>query len=114
MEIAPAGPLDGLLNALLSDFPITLSTIWTAALLSGDDQANDLTRYLPEVRVDVSGQGHLLALVSAYLKPGWENSDEFRRVMETLRLRQIASAASRKSVPLIMMGDMNADSGVPP
>lgn len=44
-EIAPAGPFGNLGNALLSDFPITQRTLWTAALLSGDAKANDLTRY---------------------------------------------------------------------
>ncbi len=35
VEIAPGGPFGGLRNALLSDFPITRSTLWTSALLSG-------------------------------------------------------------------------------
>ncbi len=46
VAIAPAGPFGALRNALLSDFPITQSTFWSADLLSGDGQANDLTRYL--------------------------------------------------------------------
>ena len=50
MATAPGGPFGGLRNALLSDFPISHSTIWTAALLSGDALANDLTRFLPEGR----------------------------------------------------------------
>lgn len=50
MATAPGGPFGGLRNALLSDFPISHSTIWTAALLSGDALANDLTRLLPEGR----------------------------------------------------------------
>ena len=36
VEIRPGGPFGALRNALLSDFPITRSTLWTAALLSGD------------------------------------------------------------------------------
>jgi len=35
VEIAPGGPFGALRNALLSDFSITRSTLWTAALLSG-------------------------------------------------------------------------------
>ncbi|MGB8144561.1 MAG: endonuclease/exonuclease/phosphatase family protein [Chromatiaceae bacterium] len=35
VEIPPGGPFGALRNALLSDFPITRSTLWTAALLSG-------------------------------------------------------------------------------
>ncbi|NCA90197.1 MAG: endonuclease/exonuclease/phosphatase family protein [Gammaproteobacteria bacterium] len=70
VEIAPGGPFGTQRNALLSDFPITRSTLWTAALLSGDAKANDLTRFLPEIRVDVTCQGHLLGLVSAHLKSG--------------------------------------------
>ncbi|MBP8283539.1 MAG: hypothetical protein KAX46_06440 [Chromatiaceae bacterium] len=68
VEIAPGGPFGALRNALLSDFPITRSTLWTAALLSGDAKANDLTRFMPEIRVDVTGRGDLLGLVSAHLK----------------------------------------------
>jgi hypothetical protein len=56
----------------------------------------------------------LLALVPTHLKSGGENSDEFRRALESFRLRQIASAASRDGVPSILLGDMNADSGDPP
>ena len=43
MRVAPGGPFGTQRNALLSDFPITRSTLWTAALLSGDAKANDLT-----------------------------------------------------------------------
>ena len=68
VEIAPGGPFGALRNALLSDFPITRSTLWTSVLLSGDAKANDLTRFLPEIRVDVTGRGDLLGLVSAHLK----------------------------------------------
>lgn len=56
----------------------------------------------------------LLALVPAHLKSGGDNGDEFRRALESFRLRQIANAANRDAVPLIMLGDMNADSGDPP
>ncbi len=49
VEIAPGGPFGALRNALLSDFPITRSTLWTAALLAGDAQADDLTRFLREI-----------------------------------------------------------------
>ncbi|MBK8639310.1 MAG: endonuclease/exonuclease/phosphatase family protein [Chromatiaceae bacterium] len=85
VTIAPGGPFGGLRNALLSDFPITDSTIWTSALLSGDALANDLTRFLPEVRVDVSGRGHPPTLVPSHLKSGGENSDAFRRALEGMR-----------------------------
>ena len=114
VEIAPGGPFGALRNALLSDFPITLSTVWTSALLSGDAKANDLTRFLPEIRVDVTGQGHLLGLVSAHLKSGTDNLDEFRRAAESFRMNQIAAEAVREGIPLIMLGDLNADRGDPP
>ena len=46
VEIPPGGPFGALRNALLSDFPITRSTLWTAALLSGDGLRNDPFAYL--------------------------------------------------------------------
>lgn len=47
-SIAPAGPFGALRNAILSDFPMTWETSWSATDLSEDALANDLTRNLQE------------------------------------------------------------------
>ncbi len=49
-------------NAILTDFPVLSQTINTSADLSGDPSANDISRLLVEVTVDVTvalfGPGH--------------------------------------------------------
>jgi hypothetical protein len=44
----------------MSDLPILTGTSWTAAQLSGDAAVNDLTRYILEVEVDVTGQADFM------------------------------------------------------
>ncbi|MGB5832376.1 MAG: endonuclease/exonuclease/phosphatase family protein, partial [Thiohalocapsa sp.] len=48
VAVAPSGPFGSMRNALLSDYPIRFSDPWTSVELSGDADADDLTRYLFE------------------------------------------------------------------
>ncbi len=108
-SIAPAGPFGALRNAVLSDFPITWETSWSAADLSGDALANDLTRYLLESVVDITDAGDALRVVSVHLKSGTANTDEYRRAIESFRMGQVAQHPIGSNDPIVMMGDLNAD-----
>ena len=72
-------------NAFMSRLPFLGTWIHDSASLSGDPNANDITRYLVEVEVQVQG-GVNLTLVGNHWKSGTADSDEFRRVVESLRI----------------------------
>ena len=107
---SPGGPFGSDRAALLSAYPITWSEFASSAQLSGDPLANDLTRYLAEVVVDV-GQEDWLRFIVAHLKSGSTNTDEFRRALEAYRLTQFAQDTAYQDVPVIALGDINADLG---
>ena len=107
---APGGPFGSDRAALLSAYPITWSDFATSGQISGDPLANDLTRYLAEVVVDV-GQKDWLRFIVAHLKSGSTNTDEYRRALEAYRLTQLVQDTAYQDVPLIALGDIIADLG---
>lgn len=106
--VAPGGPFGSDRAAFMSDLPILAGTAWTAAQLSGDAAANDLTRYILEAEIDVTGQGDLMNLVVNHWKSGSANGDEYRRAIESQRMVQVVSHFSADA-PFVLMGDVNAD-----
>lgn len=105
--VAYTNPFGGLHNAIMTRLPVASSTLWTSEDLSGDPDANDVTR-LP-VAVEVEVGIYTLAVVSEHWKSGFEIIDEFRRVMDSVRVGQAVEAASTDAV--IALGDMNAEIG---
>jgi hypothetical protein len=57
-------------NAILTTLPVLSQTINTSVDLSGDAAANDLSRLLVEVTLDVPGDATDLTVVSAHWKSG--------------------------------------------
>ncbi len=106
--VAPGGPFGSDRAAFMSDLPLLADTSWTAAQLSGDPAANDLTRYILEAEIDVTGQGDLMTLVVNHWKSGGANADEYRRAIETQRMVQVVSQFA-DDTPFVLMGDVNAD-----
>ncbi|MEZ4323536.1 MAG: lamin tail domain-containing protein [Myxococcota bacterium] len=92
-------------NALLSVYPLEAAGGRTAAELSGDDRARDITRQVVHATV-ITPRGEL-DVVSMHWKSGWEDSDEFRRVLEGHRAVQ-SIAPGRATV---LVGDWNDDLG---
>lgn len=111
--VAPYGPFGSPRTGFLSRHAVSTSTAWSAAALSGDSAANDLTRYLLEANVDVTGRGDLLRLLTTHWKSGTANSDEFRRAVESYRMSGL-TAGTPAGRGLVLMGDVNADIGDPP
>lgn len=107
--IAPGGPFGSDRAAFLSDFPLVVSKAWTAAQLSGDSAANDITRYILEAEVDVTGTADFLYLVVNHWKSGTANVDEYRRAIESQRVAQVATRYDGDTA-FVLMGDANADS----
>jgi endonuclease/exonuclease/phosphatase family metal-dependent hydrolase len=98
-------PFGGLHNAILTRLPVLDSEVWTSDELSGDGSANDMTR-LP-VSVEVETPSGRLAVVGQHWKSGFELIDEFRRVVESIRMTQVADQLEADSV--LLMGDVNAE-----
>ena len=111
IAVAPAGPFGHLRSAFLSVYPLVLSESWSAAELSGDGSANDLTREILEIVVDLPGDTADPRLLVTHLKSGSSNTDEFRRALESFRMRQVAESNRTGDGPVIILGDLNRDSG---
>ena len=109
--VAPAGPFGNLRGAFMSIYPVRNSVAWNAAALSADPAANDITRYILDLEIDVTGQGAPVRLISTHWKSGTTDTDEFRRAIESRRLRRVADDALARSMPFVVMGDVNEDVG---
>jgi endonuclease/exonuclease/phosphatase family metal-dependent hydrolase len=107
-----SGTLSGHLhNACLSRRPIQACRSWSAAELSGDPRANDITRDVLEVQLRVAaGEVHWGMFVT-HLKGGREARNRFRRQVE---LRRVLEAIRRfreghPTSPVVLAGDLNDD-----
>ena len=93
----------------MSDFDLAPGISWSAAVLSGDPQANDITRYILQADVDVTGNEDDLSVIVTHWKSGSGNTDEFRRSIESRRVRQVVDQIADPDQPYILLGDVNAD-----
>ena len=96
-------------NAILTDLPVLSSEVHTAASLSGDPLANDISRLIVEVRVDLPGDAPDLTVVSNHWKSGTGNDDEFRRVVESHRMIQAVADLDPLFDAYILVGDVNEE-----
>lgn len=95
--------------AVLSRFPIVSSTSHTAAALSGSSTANDVTRLPLEVVIDLPEVDQHLTVVALHLKSGPENTDEFRRAIESFRTAQILEPRDPARDLYLVAGDLNEE-----
>ncbi|MFT4622477.1 MAG: endonuclease/exonuclease/phosphatase family metal-dependent hydrolase [Myxococcota bacterium] len=102
-----SNPFGDLRNALLARVPARDGVQWTSADLSGDRDANDVTRLPLEVTVEVGG--HSVRVIGTHLKSGFSDSDAFRRAVDATRVAQAVSAGA--AGPVVVLGDLNADAG---
>lgn len=109
-----SGTLSGnLRNGVLSVHPITFSQSHSAASLSGDSSANDITRDIFEAWIQVPGAQSVLGVFSVHLKASSGSTNDFRRAVEIIRLRQAVAGfqAANPGAPWIVLGDLNDDLG---
>jgi endonuclease/exonuclease/phosphatase family metal-dependent hydrolase len=99
-------------NALLSRLPVVSGTLHTAASLSGDPAANDLTRLIPEVTVNINGCP--FTVVVDHWKSGLAQADVFRRAVESHRLSQVVADRQAAAEPFVIVGDVNEELDDPP
>jgi len=96
-------------NGFLSKLPILDFTFHTSEALSGDPEANDITRLIIEVVVDVPGDAMDLTLVTEHFKSDKDNADEFRRACEAYRVGQAVSDLRSAVDAYVLMGDVNEE-----
>ncbi|HHO51534.1 MAG TPA: hypothetical protein ENK18_11815 [Deltaproteobacteria bacterium] len=92
-------------NAVISRYPVTSEAVLTSADLSGDPSADDLTRLLLRVTVDVGGVD--LTVLPVHYKSGSSDTDEFRRAVETLRTLQAVRGGPGGAT--VVLGDFNEE-----
>ncbi len=90
--------------------PVTLTSVG----LSGDPEANDLTRNFIRASVLVPGAANPLTIAGNHWKASNENTDEFRRSIESMRAMQTVAAFNSLLSPFFVVGDMNDDITEPP
>lgn len=91
-------PFGDIRNGMLARVPVQASTVHSAADISGDSSANDVTRKPVSVTLP-SG----LQIAVMHCKSGFDDTDEFRRNIDAIRLGQVPSNPAGS----IVMGDIN-------
>lgn len=104
--VPTTNPFGSLRNGFMSKYAFARQTINTSAALSGDSQANDLTRLILEVVIRVPGANEL-TLLTEHWKSGDTDNDEFRRAVESIRMTQTVRDLRPAADAYIFMGDMN-------
>jgi endonuclease/exonuclease/phosphatase family metal-dependent hydrolase len=95
-------------NAVLSRLPLVSVSFPTAASLSGDSGANDLTRLPVLLTSTVPGTDLELTVVGQHWKSGFELTDLFRRNVDAVRPAQ-AVARGASSDLIVAGGDVNEE-----
>lgn len=109
------GPFGSLRNAFLSRFPFAVAPeIHTSQSLSGDASANDITRRIVELTIDVPGATQDLVLVIQHWKSGTGNDDEFRRAVESYRIAQSLEGLDSSVDAFVVFGDVNEEADSTP
>ncbi len=98
--VPSSNPFGGLRNGILARIEVAEARVHTAAELSGDPDANDVTR--PPVSVSLPDG---LRVAVTHCKSGFEDADEFRRTIDAIRLAQVADDPGAA----VIMGDMNQE-----
>lgn len=104
--VASGGPFGSDRSACLSDYSL-IAEEWSAADLSGDAGANDLTRNFLAITIDLPTEEEDVVILSTHYKSGSSNEDELRRAIEVRRTQQLM--AFYAGMPTVFMGDLNAD-----
>jgi len=105
--VPQTNPFGSLRNAVISRLPVIDWTVHTSRSLSGDGGANDLTRLIVEVVVDVPDTPIDLTLAANHLKAGTTNADEFRRAVEAARFEQVVADLAGSRDAFVILGDLN-------
>lgn len=108
-ELASGTSLDYTLHSgIMSLYPMSARTE-TAVSLSGDSNANDLTRNFVVAEVSVPDAEYDLVVIGNHWKSGTSDADEFRRSVESIRAMLATDDYDSNTIPYFVVGDMNDD-----
>ncbi|MCA9689234.1 MAG: endonuclease/exonuclease/phosphatase family protein, partial [Myxococcales bacterium] len=111
--VAIENPFGDLRNAIISRLPLDDATVHLAAALSGDPEAEDVTRPFVAATFTVPGSCAQLTVIAAHFKAGWEPADAFRRAVEAARMGQVGQLAGAGGGPMstryLLVGDFNEE-----
>ncbi len=107
--IAPESPFGSQRNAVLSVIPFEVSRAITAADLSDDPNAADITRPFVQLRVQPHPARRPLTLYVHHAKSGGSNDAEFRQSCEAWRLAQSTAGLFSPNDHYALMGDFNEE-----
>lgn len=103
---APGQPFGSLGNAVLARLPELRAEAPTAPRLSGDADANDVTRLPILFTGDLPGLDAELSVVAVHFKSGFDPADAFRRNVDAVRTAQAADLAASSDY-VVVLGDVN-------
>ncbi len=102
--VPDSNPFGSIRNAIISRLPPLDQRIWTAEELSGDPEANDVTRHPLSMTV-LAPSGVSLMLVVQHWNSGFGDAEEFLRAVDAVRVGQVAARAPEE---VVVLGDVNA------
>ncbi len=108
-----SGTMSGdLMTACMSQYMIVSSTSWSSAEISGDSEANDITRDVLELRIGLPS-GHNLGVFTVHLKAYTDDLSKFRRQVEVIRACQVMDGYAFEYPDdfRVIAGDFNQDYG---
>ncbi|MFC1851051.1 endonuclease/exonuclease/phosphatase family protein, partial [candidate division CSSED10-310 bacterium] len=96
-------------TACLSKYRIVDHHSWSSAELSGDPNADDLTRDL--MCVVINWNNFKLGVIVVHLKSGSTSTDRFRRAIEIIRIKQVVERFHQDypDQPFVILGDFNEE-----
>lgn len=106
------GTLTGnLRNAVMSRYPFSFTKSWGADDISSDPTANDITRDIVEVDIQISDVCPKLGFFAVHLKSGSTSLDSFRRAVELLRVKKVIEnwLVANPTGQVFLAGDFNDD-----
>lgn len=106
----PDQPFGDIGNALVARLPLRDVDAPSAAALSGDPDAFDVTRLPVVATFDVPGAAVPLGVVGQHWKSGFDLVDAFRRAVDGVRTAQAARTLDGLDGGVVLvLGDVNAD-----
>lgn len=107
VHVPNTNPFGDVRNAIISKHPMSQKITHTSVNLGGGGGANDITRWVVEAVITVPGADRPLRVMGQHWKADVNNSDEFRRGVESLRMAQAFAARNTAQDAFIVAGDVN-------
>lgn len=105
---ADGAPFGAMRTAVLSRWPFAGTQILDAPTLSGDDEANDISRNIIVAEIAVP-DALPLTVIPVHFKSGGDDPDQFRRAVESWRTRQALGEVDRDRAAYVVVGDVNEE-----